>query len=85
MYQRQMEKIGCDILKVCKNKNELPSLFSIDAKRLWVSLVEEHLRKNRKKEKNNDWLIALLINGTFLFKYYISNLKKKINRWSLSR
>ena len=51
------EQIGSDIVKVCKNENEIATDFSNDSK----NLCRPPLKKYRNKE-HNDRLIAFLVN-----------------------
>ena len=58
------EQIGSDIVKVCKNENEIATDFSNDAKNLCRPPLKEQFKKYRNKE-HNDRLIAFLVNETF--------------------
>ena len=57
------EQIGSDIVKVCKNENEIATDLSNDAKNLCRPLLKEQFKKYRNKE-HNDRLIAFLVNET---------------------
>ena len=58
------KQIGSDIVKVCKNENEIATDFSNDAKNLCRPPLKEHFKKYRNKE-HNDRLVAFLVNETF--------------------
>ena len=55
------EQIGSDIVKVCKNENEIATDFSHDAKNLCRPPLKEQFKKHRNKE-HNDRLIDFLVN-----------------------
>ena len=57
------EQIGSDIVKVCKNENEIATDFSHDAKNLCRPPLKEQFKQSRNKE-HKDRLIAFLVNET---------------------
>ena len=81
------KQIGSDIVKVCKNENEIATDFSNDAKNLCRPPLKEHFKKYRNKE-HNDRLVAFLVNETFTqyssIDRTIVNLWKKLNSYLTS-
>ena len=57
------EQIGSDLVKVCKNENEIASDFSHDATKFRRPPLKEQFKKYQNKE-HNDRLIAFLVTET---------------------